>query len=127
MSAARNIRELLLTRTGRVYVDSRGPALDDALVRAVELELAALGSVASSRLRARLVSASRDELSSLRAWLIDALLAHLGGNRKHEPLFRSFPDDIPNDTQALWWTRVLVHLLQGEDQPCLFCRRVGTT
>lgn len=125
--AARDLRELLLTRTGRVFLESSGPRLDDELVRAVEIELAELGYVLSSRLRARLATVTRDELVGFRAWARGALLAHVGGDHAHEPLFRSFPEGIPADTADLWWSRVLVHYLQGEGQPCLFCRRSGTT
>src|SRR5262249_16631476 len=38
-----------------------------------------------------------------------------------------FPEGIPNDTEELWWQKVLVHYLQSENQPCLFCGRTGTT
>ncbi|MGZ3455597.1 MAG: RING finger family 4 domain-containing protein, partial [Polyangiales bacterium] len=124
---ASSVRELLLTRTGRVYVDSLDPAEHDDLARAIELELAALGYVVSTRLHARLARATRDELVSLRAWMLEALLAHVGGNQKHEPLFRSFPEGIPTNTAELWWQRVLVHFLQAEGQPCLFCTKSGTT
>ena len=119
-------RELLLTRRGVVCVTSTGvPSADQ--VRAVELELAALGYVLSSRLQARLAAASLDELAALRAWAIAALAAQVGGGRKHEPLYRKFPDGVPSDTLDDWWKRVLVYFLQGADQPCLTCGRTGTT
>src|SRR5688500_9033990 len=121
------VRELLLTRRGIVFLSSEGARLPDEQVRAVEIELAALGHVPSARLAARLARCSLDELVAFRAWAIDALLAHVGGDRVHEPLFRSFPDGIPDDTEELWWGKVLVHFLQAEGQPCLFCRRTGTT
>lgn len=127
---APTVRELLLTRRGLAFFDSRGERFaDDGLVRALELELAELGYVLSARLRARLLLASVDELVGFRAWARAALLAHIGGDDKHarEPLFRRFPHGIPRDTRALWWQKVLSHFLQGPEQPCLFCRRVGTT
>jgi hypothetical protein len=62
-----------------------------------------------------------------RAWALSTLVAQVGGDRKHEPLFRRFPDGVPSDTLELWWKKVLVHFLQAEGQPCLFCRRNSTT
>jgi hypothetical protein len=130
MGAATNesVRELLLRRRGIAFVLPRvGAPLRDDHVRAVELELAAIGYVPSSRLRARLAMTSLDELVTFRDWALRVLTAHSGGGQKHEPLFRRFPDGIPADTLDLWWRKVLVHFLQAEGQPCLFCGRVGTT
>ena len=121
------VRELLLTRRGLVFLSSEGPRLPDEQVRAVELELAALGYVPSARLAARMAGCTLDELVAFRAWAVDALRAHVGADQTHEPLFRSFPDGVPDDTEALWWAKVLVHFLQADGQPCLFCRRTGTT
>ncbi len=128
-------RELLLLRRGLVFLsspwtgaaDGQVRATSDGLCRAVELELADLGYVLSSRLRARLVAISLDELTAWRVWILRTLAAALGANRKHEPLFRSFPEGIPADTEALWWRKVLTHYFQAEGQPCLSCRRTGTT
>lgn len=120
------VRDLLLVRRGVIFVDSRGQA-DPRLVRALGLELAAIGYVLSTRLTARLAQSSTDELISLRRWALDTLLAHIGGNQKHQPLFRRFPDGVPRDTETLYWQRVLVHFFQTPSQPCLFCRRISTT
>jgi hypothetical protein len=122
-----SVRDLLLTRRGLVFPTSVGEPLPDDQVRAVELELSAIGFVLSSRLRARLTRCSLDELAGLRSWALAVLLAYAGGDQKHEPLFRRFPKGVPGDTTALWWSKVLVHFLQAEGQPCLFCRRAGTT
>ncbi|HXU00155.1 MAG TPA: RING finger family 4 domain-containing protein, partial [Polyangia bacterium] len=35
-------------------------------------------------------------------------------------LFRRFPHDVPADTWALYWKKVLSHYLQAPNQPCLF-------
>jgi hypothetical protein len=125
------VRDLLLARRGLAFLDTReagrASANADDLVRAFEIELADLGYVLSTRLRARLLATSLDELRSFRVWAHAVLAGHLGANRKHEPLFRRFPDGIPNDTRELWWRKVLVHFLQAEAQPCSFCRRAGTT
>lgn len=120
-------RELLLTRRGRVFVTTTGPRLDDELVSAVALELAELGYAPSERLRARLSTATREELTELRAFMIDALARHLGASERHVPLFRSFPQGVPKDTGALWLRKVLVHYFQAEGQRCLRCGERGVT
>ena len=121
------IQDFLLAQRGTVFVESRATENPEVQVRALALELAEIGYVLSTRLEARLATASLDELTRLRIRALDVLLAHLGANRKHEPLFRRFPDGVPADTSELWWSKVLVHFIQTADQPCLFCRRVGTT
>ena len=115
------VSDLLLTTRGLVFLSSSGGPLPDDTVRAVELELASLGYVLSSRLSRRLANCALAEVVEFRAWAFDVLNAHVGGNRRHEPLFRNFPDDVPDDTARLWWQKVLVHFLQAEQQPCLFC------
>lgn len=122
-------RELLLVRRGVVFLSPspRGAGAGDDRVRAVELELAELGYVLSARLRARVAAISLDELTAWRAFARRALSAALGADRRHEPLFRSFPEGIPADTEALYWRKVLTHFMQAEGQPCLYCRRAGTT
>lgn len=123
-----SVRELLLRRRGIAFVSLRGgEPLSDDHVRAVELELAAIGYVPSSRLRARLAMTSLDELVAFRDWALRVLTAHVGGGQRHEPLFRDFPEGIPADTLDLWWRKVLVHFIQADGQPCLFCGRFGTT
>lgn len=120
-------RDLLLVRRGLVFLSSQGSGAGDDRVRAVELELAELGYVLSHRLRARVAASTLDELVAWRAWILGRLAAALGADRRHEPLFRSFPKGIPADTAALWWRKVLTHYLQDEGQPCLFCGRAGAT
>ncbi|MFO0577242.1 MAG: MXAN_6230/SCO0854 family RING domain-containing protein [Polyangia bacterium] len=129
---------VLLRRRGLVFIgpsgrdsgrdSARPPApLPDDYVKAVEIEWAALGYVPSSRLRARLVHVPVAELAAIRDRVAQVLAKQLGAHVKHQPLFRRFPDDIPGDTAELWLRKVLSHFLQGAEQPCLFCRAVGTT
>lgn len=122
-----NARELLLQRKGLVFLEPAGERVDERFVRAFELDLAALGYVLSARLHTRLSSASLDTLVGFRAWVLATLGAQFGANQRHVPLFRHFPDGVPDDTRRLFYQKVLVHFLQAEGQPCLFCRRVGTT
>lgn len=122
-------REVLLVRYGLVFLDDRseGLPLPAEHVRAIEANLAQLGYVPTTRLSRRLSRLAVPELAALQRWICDTLAAQLGGGRKHEPLFRRFPDDIPADTFELWVRKLLVYYAQAEGQPCLWCRRVGTT
>lgn len=109
------------------FPGDRDHAEAERLAQAVELELAHLGYVLSHRASRRLQSISADELSGFRTWVIAALSEALGASYKHVPLFRTFPDGVPDDTRALWVQKVLAHFLQDAKQPCLFCGRFGTT
>jgi hypothetical protein len=120
-------RDVLLRRLGLVVVEPGAAALGERELRAVDLELAAVGYMPTSRLRARLATLPADELGRRLRALTAALAAHVGGGQRHEPLFRKFPEDVPQDTFELYVRKVLVHYLQADCQPCLFCRRTGTT
>jgi hypothetical protein len=134
-----SLRALLLTRSGLAFLDATHPAAPPQpssragetsgarLVDGVEMELAAIGYAVSTRLRARLEVATGDELSGFLTFARTALLASVGGERAHRPLFTRFPDGVPSDTRAFYWQRVLVHFLQAENQPCIHCARAGTT
>ncbi|MCO5169510.1 MAG: hypothetical protein M9894_24485 [Planctomycetes bacterium] len=118
----------LLRRRGLVFVDAAsGPPAPRAWLAGVELELAELGYVLSARLRARLAALPPAALGPLHQALWDTLAAAAGAHVEHAPLFARFPDDVPADTRALWWRKVLSHFLQAPDQPCLHCGRTGTT
>lgn len=96
-------------------------------VEALMLELAALGYACTPRLRAGFERLSTTQLAELREQTIAALAAHIGAAQRHEPLFRRFPRDVPRDTAALWFQRVLVHFIQTPEQPCLWCDAMGST
>ncbi|MCC7074722.1 MAG: hypothetical protein IT383_25660 [Deltaproteobacteria bacterium] len=120
------VAEIVLRRRGVVVTPPAGPAPSQAAraavaARALAMELAALGLMPSQRLIARWSDAGPDALSLLRSWVLDAIVLARGGGVQHEPLFRRFPEDIPADTTALWWQRVLVHYLQTAGQPCIWC------
>lgn len=120
--------EVLLRRSGLVFIpEQSGDVLQERYLRAVDLQLAELGYVVSSRLRARLARLPLPELTRLQEWLWEVLAEHVGGDRQHQPLFRYFPTGIPSNTYDLWLRKVLSHFLQAEGQPCLFCANTGTT
>jgi hypothetical protein len=121
-------RAVLLRRRGLVFVEGGGAAsVPKQHLEALEIEWAALGYVPSTRLRSRLAQLSRAELGEIHHWVHGVLARQLGAHRKHVPLFRSFPDGIPDDTTELWVRKVVSLFLQDIDQPCLFCGAVGTT
>lgn len=121
-------RAVLLRRRGLVFVEGGGAtSVAEDHLKALEVEWTALGHVPSTRLRARLAQLSLAELGEVHRWVCGVLARQLGANHVHEPLFRSFPDGIPDDTTELWVIKVLSHFLQEIDQPCLFCGAVGTT
>jgi hypothetical protein len=120
-------RAVLLRRSGLVFAEpAGGPAPADVL-RAAALELANLGYLPTAALEARLAQLGRVELGVILRATWRALAARAGADHKHRPLFRSFPDGIPTDTDALWMRKVLIHFVQRDDQPCLFCAQAGTT
>jgi hypothetical protein len=120
-------RELLLTRRGLLFLSDPQGGASARDLDAVLLELAALGFVASARLRTALELQSTTQLTALRERAIAALAERLGAGQTHTPLFRRFPHGVPHDTRALWFRRVLSHYIQAPDQPCLHCREQGTT
>lgn len=122
-----NVRELLLSRQGRVFFPQGTQSQPPRLLQAVELQLAELGYALTTRLRGRLQTLTLFELVAAQDFLGRTLAAALGANRKHTPLFRKFPQDVPRDTFELYVKKVLLHFLQTPGQPCLFCRRTGTT
>lgn len=127
-SAFHATQAVLLRRRGLVFASgSEHAPLDDDYVKAIEIEWAALGYIPSTRLRARLSRCTVAELKEISDRVVKGLAALLGANYQHQPLFRSFPDGIPDDTWDLWLRKVLVYFLQDAEQPCLFCREVGTT
>ncbi len=126
-SRAPSFRELLLARRGLASILPGTGLADLDCLRAVELECANIGYVLSTPLQAHLQACSNTELAAFLKFATTALDSFMGGGRLHEPLFRRFPEGIPSDTEALWWKKVLVHYLQANDQPCLFCGGDGTT
>ncbi|PCC67195.1 RING finger family protein 4 [Nannocystis exedens] len=120
-------REALLRRQGLVFVAPGRATASERHLQAIELELAQLGYVASRRLRQRLATLAPDELALQPRLVAAALAAQVGANVRYTPLFRRFPEDVPRDTSELYLRKLLSHFLQAEGQPCVFCRRVGTT
>ena len=122
-------RAVLLLRHGLLFLDDQAEGAErrDSYAEAIGANLATIGYVPSTQLSARLSRLTAPALDEVQRWTFTTLSAALGGGQVHEPLFRKFPYDIPSDTRALWWQKVLVHFLGKDGQPCLFCHRIGTT
>lgn len=125
--ASPSIEDVLLVNRGVVLLGGVGVPAEEAVVRGAELELAEIGYLPTARLRARMKASGVEGITRMLAWCLPALVKHVGGGVAHVPLFRSFPEGIPDDTRLLWWRKVLVHFVQAEGQPCLFCGARGTT
>ncbi len=124
------VDEILWRRAGVVSPERLEPGATPAgadLARAAALELAAVGVVPSTRLEQRLATIAAGDLAAFTRQACAATLKARGGGVRHTPLFRRFPDDVPADTGALWWQKVLSHYLQAEGAPCLFCGATSTT
>ncbi|MBX3228544.1 MAG: hypothetical protein KIT84_07820 [Labilithrix sp.] len=129
------IATYFLTRRGKVFVEESGAAQPAHVMEALELELAALGYVASYRLLRRLATLPDEQLAAAVRWMTETLHAFKTtgskdaklGASSFTPLFRSFPADVPADTHALWRQRVLAYCFGGMRQPCPTCGQRGTS
>ena len=121
------IRTLLLARSHVVVMDpdlvadaATRPTRDKDVVQ-IEAELADLGFVMSLDLAATLRRLPGQALDELRNWLVDTLAKTTGAHRPHVPLFRQFPQGVPESTASLYLKRVLSWLMTTPLQPCPWC------
>ena len=125
------VKIALLQKRNLLYLDDYeiqpSAQIDEKLLQALDIELAQLGYCLSQGLRQTLAKLKLEDLTHLKNWLLKWLSFSLGANQKHEPFFRKFPEDIPKDTESLWWKRVICHFVQAKEQPCIFCGTVGST
>lgn len=133
------IAELLLRRSRLAFpelvADDHGPAhpeptdapgeADAARLVALEADLLVRGFLLSDRLRHRLAAQSAERLADLGTFLLAVADGEIGAAH-HVPLFRRFPESVPEDTAAFWVDRVFTLLLQEPEQPCVLCGRPGT-
>lgn len=125
---ASNIEELLLMRGGKLFV--RGAtevtSMADNVARGFALEAAQLGYLVSQRLATQISMAPVAELQRVLQLVRTVNRKVTGGSVELVPMFRHFPDGVPTDTLSLWWDRVIVHVLQQPNQPCVLCCKTGT-
>ncbi|HEX5568547.1 MAG TPA: RING finger family 4 domain-containing protein, partial [Streptomyces sp.] len=143
-TAADDLEGLLLRRSATVYVnapadrpgdersgggrpgDGRpGSAANAEGLSALEAELALRGHVLTAPLRRALAALAPAELAAHGIRLLGRIDALLGADRHHVPLFRHFPDSVPDHAHSLYSELVLAFLLSQPHQPCLACGRTG--
>ncbi len=89
----------------------------------LEVELIQRGWLMSAALYQRCVTLTPDRLAGFGQELLVLLDERLGGHVDHVPLFRGFPETVPDDAQELFVDRMFSVLLQQPDQPCVLCGR----
>ncbi|PJE97560.1 hypothetical protein CUT44_12130 [Streptomyces carminius] len=92
---------------------------------ALEADLAGRGHVLTAPLRRALAALPPAGLAGQGIRLLGRIDALLGADRRHEPLFRGFPDAVPDHAHSLYSERILAFLLSQPHQPCLACGRTG--
>lgn len=120
---------VLLRRRGTVYVTGGSERFNpDALdgVTLLEADLAERGWLLSPELRDALLRLDTADLVGVGSRLLADCDELVGGGRDHTPLFRRFPDDVPTNTLAFFVDRVISHIFQTADQPCVLCSAKGT-
>ncbi|MEE1942319.1 MXAN_6230/SCO0854 family RING domain-containing protein [Streptomyces sp. TRM 70361] len=139
-TAADDLEGVLLRRLSVVYVAApaedgrpttpgadaeRNAERNAAGVTALEADLAGRGHVLTAPLRRALAALSPAGLAEQGIRLLGRIDALLGADRRHEPLFRGFPDAVPDHAHSLYSERILAFLLSQPHQPCLSCGRTG--
>jgi len=71
-------------------------------VAAILADIAQLGFTFDGKATSALKQLDTSTLARVRAVLVNQLKEAVGANVKYRPLFRSFPDDIPNDIEFLF-------------------------
>ena len=116
----------MVRRRRLVFLEPGGgpDARTDEVIERTEARAAELGYVLSAALRAALRVTGSVELAGHADTLLALLAAERGAHVAHVPLFRRFPDTVPDDTTALFVERTLAHVFASPEQPCLNCTNV---
>lgn len=115
---------LLLRRRQSVYVPSGAgrSAVADAGVVVLEAELADRGHLLTAPLRRALAVLSVADLAATGMKLLADVDALMGSDRRHAPLFRNFPDEVPYQHAYDRFTSLVTrHLAAQPHQPCMNC------
>jgi len=124
------LRTLLLARSHTVVMDPDVVAdaatrpNRDSDIEKFEDELAQLGFVMSLDLAMTLRRLPFHAMQETRGWIFDTLAKELGAHRPHVPLFRAFPEGVPENTRALYLRRILTWLCTVPEHPCPWCGEV---
>ncbi|WP_405361687.1 hypothetical protein OG535_28075 [Kitasatospora sp. NBC_00085] len=122
--------ELLLRRHGAVAVTGGAPQgeRDPWSARgllALEADLAQRGYLLTGPLRAALGRLRPAALGEAGQALLRGLDGLTGADRRHRPLFRRFPDGVPDHAHGYYSANVRAFLLNQPNQPCASCERTG--
>ncbi|MFJ1702323.1 MXAN_6230/SCO0854 family RING domain-containing protein [Kitasatospora sp. NPDC088346] len=120
----------LLRRRGAVHVPDglRRPTADTwsaAGLTALDGDLLQRGHVLTVPLRAALARLRPTDLALVGSALLARLDALYGADRRHRPLFRDFPDSVPDDARLYFSEQMRQFLLNQPNQPCVRCCRSG--
>ncbi|MER7843426.1 MXAN_6230/SCO0854 family RING domain-containing protein [Kitasatospora sp. NPDC096077] len=118
----------LLRRHGQVLVaPGAAPGEPDPWTArglvALEADLVQRGHVLTKPLRDALGRLRPADLAEAGTRLLAGIDALLGADRRHQPLFRRFPEGVPAHAHADYSAAVRGHLLCQADQLCLLCER----
>lgn len=118
---------VLLRRLRRVYLPETSPALPEHLMTAAALAWAELGYTPTIALAERMRQQTPERLAAVVSTVRTQLARELGALDTHKPLFANFPQGVPADTATFWAMRIIAHLAQESDAPCVLCGARGST
>lgn len=124
MTTADDLAGLLLRRRQSAYVpEGAGRSTEtDAGVVVLEAELADRGHLLTAPLRRALTGLSVADLAATGMKLLADVDALMGSDRRHAPLFRRFPDEVPYQHAYDRYTSLVVAQLAAQPhQPCMNC------
>jgi len=94
------MNEILLRRKNKVSVKTGSlKEFSEKLMSALMADIAQLGYTLSGELLERVGSLEALEIKEFHNYLVKALKKMVGAHVKYTPLFRNFPDDIPDDNE----------------------------
>ncbi|WP_052709492.1 hypothetical protein [Streptomyces sp. NRRL S-495] len=125
-----DLGSFLLRRRGAVAVAPGDllPGADPWSTRglvALDADLARRGYLLTSELRSALARLSPSRLAETGDGLLARIDHLLGADREHVPLFRRFPDAVPDHAQLFFTRQIRAFLLNQPRQPCAHCGRRG--
>lgn len=110
----RSLFEILLERKNSIMV-RKGEFYSPNLAHALMANIATLGYTFSQELLDQLCYADRGYLKKLNEELPKKLKEMKGAHVRHVPLFRDFPDGVPDDTTELLFKRIFSFLASEFD------------
>ncbi|MFF2074656.1 MXAN_6230/SCO0854 family RING domain-containing protein [Kitasatospora sp. NPDC058162] len=125
-----DLGSFLLRRRGAVAV-APGESLSSADpwsargLLALDADLVRRGYLLTTQLRSALARLAPVRLAELGDGLLARIDHLLGADREHLPLFRRFPDAVPDHAHVFYSRQIRAFLLNQPNQPCAHCGRRG--